>query len=588
MNRKRAFTLIEILLTVSIMALLATVGTVTYGSLSKSSKQAKISSDVASLNRAVTSYLASGGSLSGASSATDVLTKLKAASPNASRQPGLVGSKLDSRASFVMQSASEASSGDLRAYWDNTTKKFTVASSGSAAGIKQFVLDSALAETNYGEAATGAPLLYAGTDTWVWDYAESAPPTPVGPTDPPVSTLPGNSTPPPSSIPGNTNPTAPLTLAAPQFSVASGSYPIASFALPLVLTNPNPAGTSQIYYTLDGSAWQPYGGGSLSIPPGAVVGAQAISMLDVYRNSNNSGASYMAIPQQLLPPVINTSATVFGVFSNRTISVNLTNPNNPAISKVIYRIGTGPFEDYTGPLSLRRENYPNGLNIEAQVVSVDSPYAAYYLTSSLVNKALTTQAALLSGSGGGNFTRPVGGSQMVTNLSGTQSSSFFSWGSTFSNGNPVSGWSKSTLTYQSSTFSSITDSERFQIGSIVFYNGTILSGTGADAIDLVVNLNFVLNGVSSNASFTFTFDLINVLNQNISGQPWLDADYVQLRSAVSNQTIFFNGIEFALRLEFGETTSNGLVLFDEFHVLENASASTKVYGTLEEAEVVAP
>jgi len=588
MNRNHAFSLIEILLTVSIIALLATVGSVTYGSLSKSSKSVKINADVATLNRAVTSYIASGGSLSGVSTAGDVLTRLKAASTNSSRQPGMVGSKLDSGTSFVMQSASEAASGDVRAYWDNTAKKFILASSGSVAGIKQFVNDSALAEADYGTSTTGAPLLYAGTDTWVWDYTESSAPTPAGPTNPPVSHIPGNNNPTSGTPPGNTDPPEGLPLAAPQFSVAPGSYPIGSYALPLVLTNPNAAGTSQIYYTLNGSDWQPYAGGSLSIPPGASVAAKAIAMLDVYRNSDNSFGVFEAIPQQLEAPIFKVPSSTFSVFSNRTIPVKIEHTNDPAISKIVYRIGDGPFQDYTGLFLLRREQYQNGVTLEAKVVSIDSPYAQYYLASSPTSLPLTTQPSILSGTGNGLFTRPVGPSEMVTNISGSQTNSFFSWGSTYSNGRPVSGWTKSTLTYQSSSFSSITDSERFQIGSIVYYNGTIASGTGADAIDLVLNLNFVLNGVPATAAFTFSFDLINVLNQNNPNNPWLDADYVRIRSAVSNQTIFFNGIEFALRLEFGETTPNGLAAFDEFYVLENASSSTKVYGTLEEVGTVAP
>lgn len=52
MNRYHAFSRIEILMTVSLIALPATVGSVTYGSLSKSSKSVKINSDVAALNRA--------------------------------------------------------------------------------------------------------------------------------------------------------------------------------------------------------------------------------------------------------------------------------------------------------------------------------------------------------------------------------------------------------------------------------------------------------------------------------------------------------------------------------------------------------
>lgn len=62
-----------------------------------------------------------------------------------------------------------------------------------------------------------------------------------------------------------------------------------------------------------------------------------------------------------------------------------------------------------------------------------------------------------------------------------------------------------------------------------------------------------------------------------------DADFVRPSNPVANQTRSFRGIDFRFRLEFGETTSNGISLFDELHFLEGRNASTRLCGTLIEA-----
>jgi len=71
-----------------------------------------------------------------------------------------------------------------------------------------------------------------------------------------------------------------------------------------------------------------------------------------------------------------------------------------------------------------------------------------------------------------------------------------------------------------------------------------------------------------------------VANQLDPANPWADADFVRLADPVASQRLTFNGVEFEFQLEFGETTSSGISYFDEFHVLESKSATTKLYGTL--------
>src|SRR5690606_12697626 len=105
-------------------------------------------------------------------------------------------------------------------------------------------------------------------------------------------------------------------------------------------------------------------------------------------------------------------------------------------------------------------------------------------------------------------------------------------------------------------------------------------------VSFSTDLAFLMNGASQKASFAFDFELVNVVNQNNPNDPWADADYVRLANPVASQILDFNGIQYQFQLEFGESTPAGITLFDEFHVLEGRSATTKVYGTLVEVGTV--
>src|SRR5690606_23059327 len=119
-----------------------------------------------------------------------------------------------------------------------------------------------------------AAMLYAAEDTWIWDYQEISPTPPIGPPAIPVSRVPDSvATPaPPGSGPG-----ASTRLASPTFSLPSGAFPIASFDLPISIANPNPPGSSELFYSIDFGNWKAYTG-PLSVPPGSLVAAQAIAI----------------------------------------------------------------------------------------------------------------------------------------------------------------------------------------------------------------------------------------------------------------------------------------------------------------------
>ena len=193
--------------------------------------------------------------------------------------------------------------------------------------------------------------------------------------------------------------------------------------------------------------------------------------------------------------------------------------------------------------------------------------AALLMVGWLVSGALAIDFV---GTSTGVFNNPAGPGVMVTTGVGTN---FFTWGDP--NG---FGTGPSSLGFTGTAFSNLFGTE-FSFGTLNYFNGKVVHGTGADSVDLVATLNFTTpTGVTQN--FTFPLQLIN--NQNI-GTPEENADIVFLNTPF-DPTAHFNvgGIDyFFLFTRFGNVGGDGFITTaDKFHVLENASASADMFGIL--------
>ncbi len=573
------FSLVEVVSVIAVLGVLASLSISIVGRISQNTRTEKLSSDTKTLNRAVMAYRASGGSLDSVNTASEVLTKLRtqATSAAAKRIPGLSSSFIDPRIALRVQSTAEAASNSPRVYWDNTTQHFFVAFSGSESGVKEFYLDDTIAEVNGGTEGRESPLLYAATDGWIWDYADVALPSgPNGPT--PVTVTPVNPTTTPATPQPPLPPVPPSVLQPPIFSLSGGAYSINVFELNISLADPNPAGASELYYAVNYGEWQKYSGPFIT-QPDDVISAQAIAISNNYSDSSKTDQVYTAEPAPLSPPIINSSQNDFGLFFNRTLTVDLVDTNKPDISETRYRLNSGPWLPYSSSFELNRDDYPGGVTIEAQAVSSGS---SYYLSSMVSERMVGLEGLDVNGVTLGSFQNPQGSSDMVTNLAPGNSSSYFEWGEDYYPQDPDLNLSKSTLEYTGASFGNVTVGERFQIGNLDYYNGRVLGGTGADAIGLNIDLSLNINGNVFNPNFDFSFDLINTANQGDPDNPWPDADYVLLTDPVANSTLIINDYEYEFRIEFGETTTDGFSLFDEFHVLEQKSAAVNIYGTFVE------
>lgn len=576
-NAARGFSLVETMITVGVVGIVAAIGVLVTSNVVSKAREQKLFSDIDTINRSVVAYIASGGDLSDTKTPEEVLIALKRSVEGGARMPGFSGSKIDERLSAEFQTESDAAKTQWRAYWDADSSRFVLAQSGDTPGIRgfEFSSDPAVAAASQETREATSPLLYAGKDSWIWDFEEAPPGFVGGPSDIPLGTPSdsGAPTPPASSVPPGPSATP---LNAPQFSITGGTYPLNSFTLPLALANPNPDGSSDLFYSIDFGNWLPYTG-TIQVAPGAIVAAQAIARSDLYTNSPKADQVYAAIPADLLPPIISPSRPDFGLFTDRTLTVTLTDQNSSSISALQYRIGGDPWQDYAGSFTLTRDAYPSGTLVQARAIPVDP----YYLASTTTLKTLGIETASISGTSGGTFSNPIGGKQLETNLVNGLTSNYFEWGKDTSAVNHHI-FSKSWLDYGGMTFNTVPLGERFALGSLSYYNGTIISGTGADGVSFAVNLNLGIAGLTANTTFDFDFELVNVVNGNNPKDLWADADYVKLAEPVASQYVAIGGVKFQLQLEFGESTADGIALFNEFHVLEGRTATTQLYGTLVE------
>lgn len=163
------FTMIEVLVALATLAALGAVGFVAVSNSKTKADSAKLSSDVASINRSITIFQANGGSLAGLTTPDEVLNKLKTKAN--STILGATGSTLDARVYAVYQTSAEAATSSSRAAWNASASKFQVTNSGGI-GVKEFRLNEDLASSAPSTDSTrGTVKTTSAGNGWVWDYA---------------------------------------------------------------------------------------------------------------------------------------------------------------------------------------------------------------------------------------------------------------------------------------------------------------------------------------------------------------------------------------------------------------------------------
>ncbi len=559
-----AFSLLEVLMTLTGVGILSAITIAYVSSTPESVALAKLESDVRKINNAVQVYAAFGGSLAGADSAEDVITRLqtKADTITAKQTAGLTGSFVDPSLRLEMQSSTEATSDQPRAIWDSASGRFVIAHGGSA-GVKRFTVNGNATPATLTSESRNPSMRLSAVSTWIWDYRESRATGGMNPTGIDVDNVvytPMTAGPPPAG--------SPQTLKKPLFSIPQGNYPISDFNLNLYLANPNLAGVSRIKYRVDSGAWMIYAGGPISMYPNSKISAFAETTSSNWKNSSKANSDYKPDPAKLKAPLIATTAPQFDYVENAVIDVRLESLNHPDTEQLEYRLNGGAWLEYTGPFPVYALNYEStGVDIEARAISA----AEYYLDSDSTFGRIEPPAVLFSitGESNGEFYDPIGGNNLVTNLTAGVSDEYFTWGT--ATGTDVASW----LEFTGAAYSDVRPGERFMIGAFDYYNGTIASGTGAESINFSIDLEF---SGSETRTFDFELGMINTPNNDVS--PWEAADFVFVDSVFASTNATIAGQEFTLQIEFGETGVDGFSTIDQFHVLEDASAFGNLYATL--------
>ena len=327
-------------------------------------------------------------------------------------------------------------------------------------------------------------------------------------------------------------------------------------------------------YGTDGANDRPDYGGDVSTSdetPPTSFGGLGIG------GGGSSGDSNYA--DDLAPPVFSLPGG-FYEYNNYPLTVTLYNPNGGGTSEIMYRMPGGSWELYTGGDIIVPGDYST--DVEAFCSSSDPDF---WNDSEIAEEIYET--LYISGTSDGNFEDPEGDSGLVYTIEDTEQGSVFSWGT------PAPGYTDpSSLHFEGTSFENISPEQEFVIGTLTFYNGTIISGTGANGVELELDLDLTVNIPIATQDITFTFELINTPNYDYQTNDQ-NADYVLISTPSEEFTTTYNGVTYYIDLSFGEIGENGFSTVDQFHVWENEEATGTVLAMItttppNEQDTVAP
>jgi len=368
-----AFSLLETLFAVAVIGVLAAIGITHHRASLEDLRVAKLEVDVATINTAIKSYLANGGSLVGVTEPQAILDKMKTTRTAADSATfiGLAGSMIDSR--LASRSAEGLRTGQPRAVWDAASRSFVMADTGT--GTSGFYLDDAKGRATYGtEAREASAFAYNAGDGWVWNYNETdALPRPT-PTLVPIAGLPIEEDPGDGTDPTPWSDPKLSQLLPPSYSVDGGTFAPSRFAFDVALTNPNANNSSWILVSVNGSPFETYQG-PISVEPETTVEAFVSGDPYIWQPSPTVGKQYLAAdPIQLTEPGISTSQAQFRWETAETISVTISNPNDPEVSALEYQIDGAGWISYGGGFNLAIDDYPEGATIAARAIPLTVDY----------------------------------------------------------------------------------------------------------------------------------------------------------------------------------------------------------------------
>lgn len=449
--RVKGFSLTELIMTIALVSVLASIGIVMVAKQPVAVSNAKIESDVATINQMVALYLTDGGRLDGLTRPQAVLDRLKKVRSQAEwqRHTSMASGRLLDPRLAARETNRPEHEGQVRARWNRSQRRFELFA-GTGQGVAEFYLDEELASKDYGTDRRRDPVVTYNRKTtgWVWD-SENRDPS--------------------------------LAYASPDYGNPTGVVdPFdPSQALP---SEPPPGGGG-------GSGGDPSGGGGTG--------------------GGSGGGGPSTPPATRLPrPVINPNGGTFAFLSFPASVAILPNGAPGGGSELQFRIDGGGWQVYSGsPISLT-----SGTQIEARNVATDT---VLYRDSQTRRERYFRLAGGFSGSGTGTWGNATGGPNLVTSITNGDGSSTFKHGNTkldLGNGEFLDAGVENVLEFTPAEFSDAPPNTWFELGGLMLLNGTTFYNSEAESVTLTLNIG--LSDPDEEAVVHIDFGLISTDNSS--------------------------------------------------------------------------
>jgi hypothetical protein len=522
------FSVMELVVSVAVVGLLATVAVHMMGGIPTGVKNRKLESDVVMLNQLVGVYLSDGGSLSGATTPQAVIDKLKKVRTDLDTKQhagNASGRLVDIRLRAKTGSGALPAGVTGRARWNSIKKRFEI-TSGAGSGVDEFYLDESLAGNNFGtevRSNAGKKRFNSTGLGWIWGNTTDPGfvynrPTYVDPN-------------------GNEEYFNPDELA-PATTTGSGSGSSGSS------TGSTSSGTSS-------------GSGSGS---GSTSGSGS---------GTTTGSGSGPPPAVLLPnPTLSPPG---GTFAGGSLPASITidrNGAHPVKSKIQYQVNSsGIWIDYSTPVSIT-----SGSTLIARNLSLDS---LAFIDSGNASGTYYELVSGFAGGGVGSWNTIAGGTNLVQTTTNGNPTSIFEHGNTqldLGGGVFLDAGVKNTLTFTKTDFTGATPNTWFSLGDLQMLNGNTFNQSEATSATLVLNLNLTNPATTGTVNIDFGF----TSTENSSDQ-LASADIVELKSPLTNFTVDIGGVTYRLELSW-ETLNPGTGVVDgnNFLIYEGATAEAKL------------
>ncbi|MCX6840018.1 MAG: prepilin-type N-terminal cleavage/methylation domain-containing protein [Verrucomicrobia bacterium] len=313
--RLGGFSLLELVVTIALIGVVASVGVALIADDSGSAKTAKLESDIATLNQMVALYTADGGTVAGLTSPQAILDKMKRIRPQAEWQQhvGAASGRLIDVRLRARMTSQPSPDGTPRAVWNRTTQRFEL-TTGPGSAVSDFYFDETLAGTDFGseKRAKSNVSFNSGSKGWVWGNSTNAPagsylnPQPFQPAAPAEGFNPNEAAPasPDPEVNDGTgggdrsdNASTPPTvtrLPQPTITPSGSTFAFGSFPSTATITrNGAPSEASNLMYCINSGAWTIYNGGPIPLAPSMNLQARNVSTRPAeYSDSTTASQTY--------------------------------------------------------------------------------------------------------------------------------------------------------------------------------------------------------------------------------------------------------------------------------------------------------